>query len=275
MNIRVVGTAIVAVGFMFFGIAKAADFPAGSTMEAIHKKGKLVVGTSLKLSGFSMQNPVTDTTEGFEIDLARYLAEKLTGSADNVEFVAVISQNRLAFVQTGRVDVALDTVTISDARKKIVGFAGPYFLAGQDVLLAKDNRTIHSVSDLNNQSVCVVTGTDDGVNLLKVAPQAKLFSLADKNSCAEAVADGRYVAEVDDSALLEPLAKLQPAKLKMLGKPFTTEPYGIVVKVDDTVFRNWINTQLEQSIKDGTWMKSYNKNLRDFGAARIPVVDRY
>jgi glutamate transport system substrate-binding protein len=222
-----------------------------------------------------MQNPITNRVEGFEIDLAHMLAKKLTGSADNVEFVPVISQNRLAFVQTGRVDVVLDTVTINDARKKVVGFAGPYYLGGQDVLLGKSNTTVHSVADLNGQSVCVVTGTDDGANLLKVAPNAKLFSLADKNSCAEAVADGRYVAEVEDSALLAPLAKQQPNKLKMLGKPFTTEPYGVVVKQDDKVFREWINAQLDQSIKDGTWSQFYNNNLKDLGDPRTPVINRY
>jgi glutamate transport system substrate-binding protein len=275
MKFKVLAAAIVAVGTMFSSLAMAENFPAGSTMAAIHDKNKLVVGTSLKLYGFSMQNPISNTVEGFEIDLARMLAKKLTGSADNVEFVPVISQNRLAFVQTGRVDLVLDTVTISDERKKVVGFAGPYYLGGQDVLLGKNNTTVHSVADLNGQSVCVVTGTDDGANLLKVAPNAKVFSLADKNSCAEAVADGRYVAEVDDSALLAPLAKQQPNKLKMLGKPFTTEPYGIVVKHDDTVFREWLNAQLDQSLKDGTWMHAYQNNLKDLGDPRTPVVDRY
>ena len=275
MRIKALGLVMFALGITLSGLAAAEGYPAGSTMAAIHDRGKLVVGTSLKLVGFSMQNPVTNTVEGFEIDIARMLAKELTGSADNVEFVPVISQNRLAFVQTGRVDLVLDTVTINDERKKVVGFSGPYYLGGQDVLLGKNNTTVHSVADLNGQSVCVVTGTDDGANLLKVAPNAKLFSLADKNSCAEAVADGRYVAEVDDAALLAPLAQQQPDKLKMLGKPFTTEPYGIVVKRDDTVFRDWLDAQLEQSIKDGMWSRFYSSNLKDLGDPRMPVVDRY
>jgi glutamate transport system substrate-binding protein len=260
---------------MLSGIAKAETFPAGSTMEAIQKKGKLVVGTSLDGPGFSLLNPTTNQAEGFEVDLARLLAKKLTGSEENVEFVPVLSQNRFAFVQTGRIDLALATATINDERKKLVSFAGPYYLAGQDVLLAKNNTTVHTPSDLNNQSVCVVTGTNAGANLLKLAPNAKLFSLADEKSCAEGVTDGRYVALIDDGAVLVPFVMLSPDKLKILGKPFTQEPYGIVLKHDDAAFRSWVDTQLAQSIADGTWMKLYNKNLKQFGVPQIPVIDRY
>lgn len=244
-------------------------------MEAIQKKGKLVVGTSLDGPGFSLLNPTTNQPEGFEVDLARLLAKKLTGSEENVEFVPVLSQNRFAFVQTGRIDLALATATINDERKKLVSFAGPYYVAGQDVLLAKSNTTVHTPADLNNQTVCVVTGTDAGANLLKLAPNAKLASLADEKSCAEGVTDGRYVALIDDGAVLVPFVMLSPDKLKILGKPFTQEPYGIVLKHDDAVFRSWVDTQLAQSISDGTWMKLYNKDLKQFGTPQVPVIDRY
>ena len=274
MKIRKLAVVLIGVGIMLSGVAKAESFPAGSTMETIQKKGKLVVGTSLDGPGFSLLNPTTNKAEGFEVDLARMLAKKLTGSEENVEFVPVLSQNRFAFVQTGRIDVALATATINDERKKIVSFAGPYYLAGQDVLLAKNKSTVHTPSDLNNQSVCVVTGTDAGANLLKVAPNAKLSSLSDEKGCAEGVTDGRYVALIDDGAVLVPFVMLAPDKLKILGKPFTQEPYGIVVKHGDEAFRSWVNTQIAQSITDGTWMKLYNKNLKDFGAPQIPDVER-
>jgi glutamate transport system substrate-binding protein len=275
MKIRTLAAVLIGVGVLLSGIAQAESFPAGSTMEAIQKKGKLVVGTSLDGPGFSLLNPTTNQPEGFEVDLARLLAKKLTGSEENVEFVPVLSQNRFAFVQTGRIDLALATATINDERKKLVSFAGPYYVAGQDVLLAKSNTTVHTPADLNNQTVCVVTGTDAGANLLKLAPNAKLASLADEKSCAEGVTDGRYVALIDDGAVLVPFVMLSPDKLKILGKPFTQEPYGIVLKHDDAVFRSWVDTQLAQSISDGTWMKLYNKDLKQFGTPQVPVIDRY
>lgn len=266
--------AMLALGLTLSAVAAAETFPVGSTMEAIQKKGKVVVGTSLDGPGFSLLNPTTNKAEGFEIDIARKLAKRLTGSEDNVEFVPVLSANRFAFVQTGRVDISLATATINDERKKIIGFAGPYYLAGQDVMVGK-NSDIHSLADLNGKSVCVVTGTDSGVNLLKVAPKAEIHSLTDEKSCAEAVSDGRFAALTDDGAVLVPFVKLQPDRLRLLGKPFTKEPYGIVVKHDDVQFRNWINGELEAMIKSGEWQRIYDKDLKDFGEAQVPTIDRY
>ncbi|MEM5326102.1 glutamate ABC transporter substrate-binding protein [Paraburkholderia sp. JHI2823] len=266
--------AVLAVGLTMSALAVAETFPAGSTMEAIQKKGKFVVGTSLDGPGFSMLNPTTNKAEGFEIDIARQLARKLTGSEDNVEFVPVLSANRFAFVQTGRVDISLATATINDERKKIIGFAGPYYLAGQDVMVGK-NSGIQNLSDLNGKSVCVVTGTDSAVNLLKVAPKAEIHSLTDEKSCAEAVSDGRFAALTDDGAVLVPFVKLQPDRLRLLGKPFTKEPYGVVVKHDDVQFRNWINGELEAMIKSGQWQRMYDRDLKDFGEAQVPTIERY
>jgi glutamate transport system substrate-binding protein len=272
-NLKVIVASLV-VGLTLAGIASAETFPSGSTMEAIQKKGKVVVGTSLDGPGFSLLNPTTNKAEGFEIDLAKYLAKRLTGSESNVEFVPVLSANRFAFVQTGRVDISLATATINDERKKIIGFAGPYYLAGQDVLVGK-NSNIQTLNDLNGKSVCVVTGTDSAANLLKVAPKAEIHSLADEKSCAEAVSDGRFAALTDDGAVLVPFVKLQPDRVRILGKPFTKEPYGIVVKHDDVQFRNWINTELETMIKNGEWQRLYDKDLKEFGAAQVPAVERY
>src|SRR5579871_2079560 len=104
-SIAVLASCLAGTFFAALAPAHADTFPADSTMAKIQKKGKLVVGTSLNTMMFSVRNPMTGQTEGFEGDLARLLAKKLTGSEDNVEWVKTTTENRLPFVQNGRVDV--------------------------------------------------------------------------------------------------------------------------------------------------------------------------
>ncbi|MFM0201924.1 glutamate ABC transporter substrate-binding protein [Paraburkholderia fungorum] len=275
-SIAVMTACVAGTLFAAMAPAYAADtFPADSTMAKIQKKGKLVVGTSLNTLMFSVRNPMTGQTEGFEGDLARLLAKKLTGSADNVEWVKTTTENRLPFVQNGRVDVVIATLTINDARRKVIGFAGPYYVAGQDVLTRRADTSIKGVTDLNGKTACVLNGTTVEDNVKKLAPQTKFVTFNDTAACVEGVADGRFDAYVDDGATLAGESQRQPNKFRIVGKPFTQEPYGIGVPKEDTAFRDWINAQLEQSIKDGTWNKLYAKDLEGtFGKPQVPAIER-
>jgi glutamate transport system substrate-binding protein len=274
-TIAVMASCVAGTLFAAIAPAHAADsFPADSTMAKIQKRGKLLVGTSQNTLMFSVRNPMSGQTEGFEADLARMLAKKLTGSADNVEFVKTTTENRLPFVQNGRVDVVIATLTINDQRKKVIGFAGPYYVAGQDILTRRADTSIHSVTDLAGKTACVLNGTTVEDNVKKVAPQAKFVTFNDTAACVEGVADGRFDAYVDDGATLAGEALRQPTKFRIVGKPFTQEPWGMGVAKDDPAFRSWINAQLEQSIKDGTWNKLYAKNLEGtLGKPQVPAIE--
>src|ERR1700761_4647831 len=252
-SIAVMTACVAGTLFAAMAPAHAADtFPPDSTKAKIQKKGKLVVGTSLNTLMFSVRNPMTGQTEGFEGDLARLLAKKLTGSADNVEWVKTTTENRLPFVQNGRVDVVIATLTINAAGRKVIGFAGPYYVAGQDILTRRGDTSIKGVTDLTGKTACVLNGTTVEDNVKKFAPQTKFVTFNDTAACVEGVADGRFDAYVDDGATLAGEALRQPNKSRIVGKPFTQEPYGIGVAKDDAAFREWLDTQLEQSIKDGT-----------------------
>ncbi|MDR5759503.1 glutamate ABC transporter substrate-binding protein [Caballeronia sp. LZ035] len=253
----------------------AETFPADSTMAKIQKRGKLVVGTSLNTLMFSVRNPMSGNTEGFEADLARMLATRLTGSPDNVEWIKTTTENRLPFVQNGRVDVVIATLTINDQRKKVIGFAGPYYVAGQDILTRHADTSIKGPQDLNGKTACVLNGTTVEDNVRKIAPQTKFVTFNDTAACVEGVADNRFDAYVDDGATLAGEAMRQPNKFRIVGKPFTQEPWGIGVAKQDEQFREWVSAQLQQSIKDGTWDKLYAKNLEGtLGKPQVPTIER-
>jgi glutamate transport system substrate-binding protein len=259
------------------GEAQTSTFPAGSTMAKIQEKGKLVVGTKFDQPLFGQKNPTGGGVEGFDAEIARQLAKDLTGSEDNVEFVEAVSKNREPFITDGKVDLVVATYTINDKRKQVVSFAGPYYTAGQDIMVKSDNENIKGVDDLNGKNVCSVEGSTSEANIKEKAPQAKVLLFDTYSKCAEALGDGRVEAVSTDNVILLGLIQKSNGAFKLVGNPFTEEPYGIGVKKDDTEFRNWINDRLEAMYKDGRWQKAFEDTVGQVekNTPEPPAVDRY
>ena len=256
------------------------QFAAGSAMAAIQSKGKLVVGTKFDQPLFGLKNPTNNQVEGFDVEVAKILARAIFGSdiTNKVEYQEAVSRVRGEVIKDGKVDLVVATYTINDERKKVVDFAGPYYVAGQDILVKKSNTTITGVESLAGKKVCTVQGSTSLTNVQKAAPQADVSITFDKYSlCVEAMKDGRVDAVTTDNIILLGFINDDPANLKLVGKPFTTEPYGIGVKKDDTAFRAFINDTLEKAFKDGSWKKAWDDTAGKTGVAAPtpPAVIRY
>ena len=258
----------------------APTFAAGSTMAAILTKGKLVVGTKFDQPLFGLKNPTNNQVEGFDVEIAKIVARAIFGSdiTNKVEYQETTSKVREDAIKDGKVDIVVATYTINDDRKKVVDFAGPYYVAGQDILVKKTNTTITGVESLAGKKVCTVQGSTSLTNVQQKAPQADLSITFDKYSlCVEALKDGRVDAVTTDNVILLGFIIDDPANLKLVGKPFTTEPYGIGVKKDDAGFRTFINDTLEKAYKDGSWKKAWDDTAGKTGQAAPtpPAVNRY
>ena len=94
--------------------------------------------------------------------------------------------------------------------------------------------------------------------------------------CIEALKDGRVEAVTTDNVILLGFINDDPANLKLVNKPFTTEPYGIGLNHDDAALRNKINDVLQGAATDGTWKKIYDGTLGKSGSpADPPQLQRY
>src|SRR5207248_10597437 len=93
--------------------------------------------------------------------IAKIIARKLCGNdiTGKLEFVETPSKIRETAIEDGRVDLVVATYTINDTRKQQVDFAGPYYIAGQDIMVRKDENGIQGVTDLNGRKVCSVQGS--------------------------------------------------------------------------------------------------------------------
>ena len=256
------------------------QFAAGSTMATIQSKGKLIVGTKFDQPLFGLKNPTNNQVEGFDVEVAKIIARAIFGSniTNKVEYQEATSKVREDVIKDGKVDIVVATYTINDERKKVVDFAGPYYIAGQDILVKKSNTSITGVESLAGKKVCTVQGSTSLVNVQKSAPQADVSITFDKYSlCVEALKDSRVEAVTTDNVILLGFINDDPANLKLVGKPFTTEPYGIGVKKGDSAFRTFVNDTIEKSYKDGSWKKAWDDTAGKTGQAapEPPAVIRY
>jgi len=261
----------------------APSFAAGTTMARLQAAGKMKVGTKFDQNLFGLKNPLTGSIEGFDVEMAKIVAQGIFGgtlddAARHIEFVETPSNVREISIQEGKVDMVAATYTINATRKQVVDFAGPYYVSGQDIMVKKDDNSIKSVTDLNGKKVCSVQGSTSLTNVKAKAPQADLSITFDLYSkCAEALKDGRVQAETTDAGILLGLVKDNKDIFKLVGNPFTTEPYGIGMKKGDDAFRSFINDRIEGSYRDGSLAAAFNRTV---GAAGVPAptpppVDRY
>ena len=227
------------------------NFAAGSTMDTLNKAQKIVVGTKFDQPLFGLKN-LQGQPEGFDVEIAKLLAGELGIPSDKVQFVETVSANREPFLQQGQVDIVVATYTINDERKKIVDFAGPYYVAGQDIMVKKGNpEQIGGPDDLAGKKVCSVAGSTPAQRIRDEYPEAQLVEFDVYSKCAEALKNDQVQAVTTDNVILLGLKDKEPDAFDLVGKPFTQEPYGIGVKQDRDDLRKFINEKLTAMFADG------------------------
>ena len=257
-------------------------FPGGSTMAALQSKGKLTVGVKFDQPGFGQKNPTSGKIEGFDVEVAKLIAQGIYGGRvdnqeNNIEFIEAVSKNREPFIQEGRVDLVIATYTINDTRKQVVDFAGPYFVAQQDLMVKADDNSIKSVTDLAGKKVCTVKGSTSEKNVRAKVPTADVTLFDTYSQCAEALGDGRVVAVTTDNTILAGLVSQSNNAYKLVKAPFSDEPYGVGLKKGDDAFRDFLNDRLETIFGNGQWAAAFERTLGRLGldTPQPPRIDRY
>ena len=209
-----------------------------------------------------------DTFKGLDVDVARYVAKELGFAEDKIIFKETPSAQRETAIQGGQVALIFATYSITDARKEKVSFAGPYFIAGQDLLVRADNTDITGPDAMNGKTLCSVTGSTPAEKIKKeYATTVKLFEQDTYSKCVEALVGGTVDAVTTDNVILAGFAA-QPqyaGKLKVVGKPFSTEKYGVGLKKGDTELCGKVNAAIEKMISDGSWQKAVDANVGPSG----------
>jgi polar amino acid transport system substrate-binding protein len=231
--------------------------PAGSTMEKIFKRGRLIIGTDQNSYLFGFRDPASGRIVGFDVDIARQIARAIFGVDDDqhVQFVALASDERVDAASTRKVDLVAQTMTINCDRRQHVAFSAEYYEAAQKILVSSSSD-ITGLADLGSRRVCAATGSTNISNIKVLAPTAHIVSVKYWTDCLVLLQQGQAEAITCDDTILSALAAQDPT-VKLVGKGLSSEPYGLAMSKSATDLVRFVNGVLERMRQDGTWKRIY------------------
>ncbi|MBW9205421.1 glutamate ABC transporter substrate-binding protein [Mumia sp. zg.B17] len=241
-------------------VVKDASFDAGSRTQEIADAGTVKIGVKFDQPGIGFKSATSDTPVGFDPNMGKILAAKLGIPADKIEWVETISDNREPFLQNSTVDFVIASYSITDERRQVVGQAGPYYVTGQQLLVAADDDSIKGPDDLSGKKVCSVTGSTS-IKTVEEEFGATPAGFDTYSECVEQLKTGSVDAVTTDGAILAGYAAEDPDKLKVVGEPFSEERYGIGYNKDAAGMCDFINSTLEGAFEDGEWEDAFDDTL--------------
>lgn len=260
-----------------YRVARDFRLPDSPTWQRARKRGHLVVGAKEDQPYLGERDPATGRYAGFDIEIAKMMSASLGFPPQTIRFKTIASANRETALQNGQVDYYVGTYTMNARRRKLVGFAGPYYMAGQSLLVRRAGHGIDGPADLDGKRVCSAAGSTPYQRIRKDYPKAVLVAYDTYSVCVDNLLTYQVDAVTTDDAILIGYAAKAPDELRIAGRPFSKEPYGIGVPRGDTALRFALDDALLARQKNGDWTRAYEATLGLSGvpAPTPPAIDRY
>jgi len=250
------------------------SFADGSTMAELAEDGTITIGVKYDQPGIGFKGAGDDVPAGFDIEMGKIIAGKLGIAPEDIEWEETISDNREPYLQNGTVDLVLASYSITDERRQVVGQAGPYYVTGQQLLVAADNETITGPEDVAGQEVCSVTGSTS-IETIEEEFDAVPRGFNTYSECVQQVLNGSVDAMTTDGAILLGYAAENPDELKVVGEPFSEERYGVGYNKEAADLCEFLNDTIQESYENGDWEAAFDATLGQAGveAPEPPPVD--
>jgi ABC-type amino acid transport substrate-binding protein len=239
------------------GRVLAAAVLAGGTLTACGQGGSeslldeptLVVGVRPDLPGLGLRRP-DGRFEGFDIDVARYVAERL---GKKVRFVQVLASERITALTSGRADLVLATLSVTPERKTQIAFAGPYYMSYQDVLVRADERGVKGVRDLTGRRFCAVEGADPIQRLLAVhGMTARTVPAKSYDQCMGMIKGRTVDAITTNDVILAGLVRREGRGYRLVNARISEQNTGIGLRRGDVEGCEALNRAITRMYQDGT-----------------------
>ncbi|WP_193596422.1 glutamate ABC transporter substrate-binding protein [Microbacterium sp. YJN-G] len=257
-----------------FEVAEDVSLDGSPTFEAMTERDGVIIGVKEDQPGLGYLDATTGERSGFDIDIARWIAASLGFGDDQIEYKPIASANREQAIVNGDIDYYVGTYSINDKRKEQIDFAGPYFITGQGLLVAKDAPEADKLEDFNGKKVCSATGSTPIQNIKANFPEIQTQEYDLYSACVQDLLDGKVDAVTTDQAILIGYAAQYPDELKVTGGLFTEERYGVGLTKGDDALRAHINDLFTEG--GDTWQAIFDKNLGSSGIkVDQPQVDAY
>jgi len=228
-------------------------------------QGKLTIGIRYDQPGIG-EKTLNGLYQGFDVDVARYVANELGVGPADITWKEAEPADRETLLTSGKVDMVVAAYTINDKRKKLVDFAGPYFTVGQDLLVRLNDTSITGPQSLNGKKLCSVAGSTSAQQVKdKFAQQTQLVEYSRYSDCVTALLANIVDAVTTDDVILAGYAAQNPELLRVVGKPFTKDSYGIGLRKGDTEGQQKVDTALQKMISTGAWRSALQTNVGSSG----------
>ncbi|MEU4362515.1 glutamate ABC transporter substrate-binding protein [Promicromonospora sp. NPDC023987] len=236
------------------------EVTSGSTMAEIRDRGFLRVGVSADTLLMGSRDPFTSDIEGFDIDVARQVADAIFGDPDAIQYRVITSGDREAVLQDHEVDIVTRAFTINCERWENIAFSAEYYHAGQK-LLVPSTSDVAGIDDLSGQRVCAPEGTTT-LERLGEWEGVEAVPAATHTTCLVLFQQGAVDAITGDDTVLAGFAAQDPYA-KVVGDPVSDEPYGVGIPADQPDLVRFVNGVLEDMVDGGQWEESYERWLGD------------
>jgi polar amino acid transport system substrate-binding protein len=256
---------LVAAAYIGSGAAAA------SQLDEIKKKGVLVVGVKTDYPPWGMRD-TSGNIVGMEPDMAADVAKRL---GVKLELVSVVSSNRMQFLQQGKIDLMIATMSDTPERRKVVGTVDPVYYASGVAIMANKKANIKSAADLKGKPVCALQGAFYNNDLQSKYTGQDLVAFKGVPEAEQALLDGRCVGFVYDDVVLV-WKKAQDKKWDGFDvvqlNEWTPVPWGLAVKIEELngPWGKFMSDVLKDWLKSGTlvalekkWVGSNTKWLLD------------
>lgn len=246
----------------------AGSSPSDPLVDRVGKTGKLTIGIRFDQPGLS-ERTVDGRYVGFDVDVAKYVANALGVAPDDITWRETTSATRETDLTSGIVDMVVAAYSITDKRKERVAFAGPYFTTGQDLLVRRSSAEITGPESLNDKRLCSVAGSTPAQQVRdRFAQAVRLVEYPRYPDCVTALLAGQIDAVTTDAVILAGYVAQDPELLRVVGKPFSTERYGVGLRKGDTKTVAAVDDAIREMIGGGEWQKSLQRTI---GASGYPL----
>ncbi|MGB7261799.1 MAG: transporter substrate-binding domain-containing protein [Albidovulum sp.] len=207
------------------------------TLEDIIERGKIVVGSKADYAPWGMRNAEGQII-GMEVDMAMDFAKRIgdaAGKTIEVEVVPVVASNRMQFLEQGKIDLMIATMSDKLERREVVGIVQPnYYSSGVAVFAHKDSG-IADWPDIEDKNICGTQGAwynkDWGEK-----NKANMIVFKGVPEIEAALLDGRCVGWLYDDSAFIPRKVNEPEKWAdySISTPVVADvPWGAAVRKDD------------------------------------------
>ncbi len=281
MKSRFLKTTVAAAALL--GMSASVAYAAACTNDVWKKvmsRGKIVVGVKADYKPWGFRNESGEIV-GMEVDMAKDVAGAM---GVELEVVAVQSSNRMQFLENGKIDMMIATMSDRKDRRKIVGITQPnYYTSGTNVMSPKAVG-IKNWADLKGKPVCGKQGAFYN-KIVTERHGANVVAFTGNAEAKQALRDKKCIAWVyDDSSIMSDLSSGNYNDYEMPLSSEDDNPWGLAVPLKELncVFGNFMSgmtynwhqsgrlIELEKKwgIQPTAYLKAQNERFKDWLAGK-------